>query len=409
MDRTIRAGGLTRTTLRLRALTLLLLSLTLSGCSSLIKWGWDEPDQAFLRTHVAAMERKPFDGVVLRLTVPGVPPHLSNFSWHIADHRYRWDDLRPAVDELKAVPFRRFTHNFLRINLNPTDRPFDLLDDEAWDTLFSNLKLAARIVSEGGLRGFMIDPEAYGPADPLDGSPRFNAFDYRRRAVQEASFQAYRSAAFRRGRQAAAILGNAAPDLVLLFAFAYSFPCRSPKPETERTYGLLPAFVDGILSTKPKEMTVVEGNELSYPFRYCHQFQEAYRRLRSECRRLSSVPEHYDQELEIGFGIWMDYESGEPCAPYHKEGRPCPWADPSLYPDQDRHLVDPQALERAVASALDLSDRYVWLYSHEPKWWTSSRPEGENLPIEFVQAVERARSAAVAQRGSICARPAPER
>ncbi len=405
MDRKIRAVRLTRISLRPHVLAFLLLSLILSGCSTLIKWGWDEPDQTFLRTHIAAMERKPFDGVVLHLTVPGVPPHLSNFSWHVADHRYRWDDLRPAFEELQTVPFRRFTHNFLRLNLNSTDRPVDLLDDGAWEILLSNLKLAARIAREGSLRGFMIDPEGYAPADPLDGSPRFNSFDYRRRAVQKASFEAYRSAAFQRGQQTAAVLADLAPDLVLLFAFAYSFPCRSPKPETERTYGLLPAFVDGILAAKPRSMTVVEGHEPSYPFRYCHQFQEAYRRLRNECRRLSSVPKQYDQELEIGFGIWMDYESGESCAPYHKERKPCPWADPNLYSEQDRHLVDPQIFERAVASALDLSDRYVWLYSHEPKWWTSASPDGENLPVEFVQAVERAKSVAVARKGSICPRP----
>jgi hypothetical protein len=387
------------------AASLLILSLALTGCAHLIEWGWDEPDQTFLTTHVAMMERKPFDGVVLHLTVPDVAPDLANFSWHLADHRYQWDDLQPAVEELKAVPFRRFQHNFLRVNLNSTDRPLDLLDDSAWETLLANLRLAARIARDGGLRGFMVDPEAYAARDPEDGRPRLNAFDYSRRAVREASFEIYRSAAFQRGGQAAAILGDTAPDLVLLFAFAYSFPCYSSKPQGEQAYGLLPAFVDGILVAKPREMMVVEGHEPSYPYRHCHQFQEAYRRLRAECRRLSSVPQRYDDELRIGFGIWLDNESGKPCEPHRKEGRPCPWADPTLYPEDARHRVDPMGFEGAVASALDITDRYVWIYSEEPKWWTSARPDGENLPPEFTEAIEQARVNAIIQRGSICPRP----
>ena len=387
------------------AASLLILSLALTGCAHLIEWGWDEPDQTFLTTHVAMMERKPFDGVVLHLTVPGASSQLANFSWHLVDHRYQWDDLQPAVEELKAVPFRLFQHNFLRVNLNSTDRPLDLLDDGAWETLLANLRLAARIARDGGLRGFMVDPEAYAARDPEDGRPRLNAFDYSRRAVRGASFEIYRSAALQRGRQSAAILGDTAPVLVLLFAFAYSFPCYSSKPQGEQAYGLLPAFVDGILVAKPREMMVVEGHEPSYPYRHCYQFQEAYRRLRAECRRLSSVPQRYDDELRIGFGIWMDNGSGRPCAPYRKEGKPCPWADPNLYSEEARHRVDPHLFQQTVASALDLTDQYVWIYSEEPRWWTSARPDGENLPAEFVQAIERARATALARRGSICPKP----
>lgn len=379
------------------AASILICSLTLTGCTALIEWGWDEPDQTFLKTHITTMERKPFDGIVLHLTVPGVPPGLSNFSWHLHDHRYQWDEVRPAVEELEAVPFSRFRHNFLRINLNPDDRPLDLLDDHAWETVFSNLRLAAMIVREAGLKGLMVDPEAY--------VPRFNVFNYGLRTSREASFEVYRSAAFKRGREAAAALGETAPDLVLLFAFAYSLPCGSPTRQADESYGLLPAFIDGILVAKPKEMVVIEGYEPSYPFRHCHQFQEAYRRLRVECRRLSLVPDHYDRELRIGFGIWMDNESAQPCASYRKEGKPCPWADPNLYPVEARHRMDPQTFQAAVASALALTDSYVWIYSEEPKWWTAARPDGVNIPAEFVEAIERAREPAVVQSGSLCPKP----
>lgn len=372
-------------------------ALTATGCTYLIEWGWDEPDQTFLKAHIAAMERKPFDGVVFHLTVPSVPPGLENFSWHLHDHRYQWDEVRPAVEELKAVPFRRFRHNFLRINLNPGNRQLDFLDNRAWETVFSNLRLAAMITREVGLKGLMVDPEAY--------IPRFNIFNYGLRISREVSFESYRSAAFQKGRQAAVALGETAPDLILLFAFAYSLPCGSPTRKADESYGLLPAFIDGILSAKPKEMVVIEGHESSYPFRYCPQFQEAYSRLRGECQRLSLVPDRYDRDLQLGFGIWIDNESTRPCAPYREEGKPCPWADPDLYPEEARHQVDVQIFQEAVTSALDLTDGYVWIYSEEPKWWTAAQPDGANLPAEFVEAIKRAKEAAITRKGSLCQKP----
>lgn len=173
--------------------------LTLSGCgAALIEWGWDEPDQAFLKAHIRAMELKPFDGVVLHLTVPDLPSHLGNFSWHIAHVRYEWDQVWPAAEELKAVPFRRFRHNFLRVNLNPDDRPLDFLDTPAWETVLANLRLAAQVVQEARLKGLMLDPEAYAyPDSATSDRPRFNLFDYQRRAVREASFEECKAAAFR--------------------------------------------------------------------------------------------------------------------------------------------------------------------------------------------------------------------
>ena len=38
-----------------------------------------------------------------------------------------------------------------------------------------------------------------------------------------------------------------------------------------------------------------------------------------------------------------------------------------------------------------VSERYVWIYTTEPKWWTEESPLGENLPEPYVVALERAR------------------
>ena len=38
---------------------------------ALIEFGWDEPDTSFLRAHLSAMERTPFDGCVFHVDAKG--------------------------------------------------------------------------------------------------------------------------------------------------------------------------------------------------------------------------------------------------------------------------------------------------------------------------------------------------
>ncbi len=111
-------------------------------------------------------------------------------------------------------------------------------------------------------------------------------------------------------------------------------------------------------------------------------------RLRGPCRELSLNPAKYDRWLEIGFGIWLDFDSGSTCRDPEVAGRPCRWFDPSLYPPERRDLVDPKLFAQAVGFARAVSDSYVWVYTTEPKWWTEANPLGENLPDAYVAALE---------------------
>ena len=372
------------------------------ACTRLIAWPDAEPDQEFLRRHIASMEVKPFDGVVLQATVPGLEGSARVFTWSALARRYSMEEFRPVVETLRQVPFRRFRHNFLRVNVNPTDRPFDMFDDEPWDILIRNLVTAAAAAREAGLRGLLLDPEAY--ADPELGSriPRFNVFDFRRRRTAQ-EFPVYRQQAYTRGQAVGRAVTETYPGITLLLAFGPSASCLGRDPQPERIYGLLGSFVDGLLAGAGGRGTVVEGFEFSYPYRSCDRFQEAYTSLRGPCRELSLDPRRYDQWLEIGFGIWLDYDSGSTCQDPAVAGRPCRWFDPSLYPPERRDLVDPERFARTVAAALSVSESYVWIYTTEPKWWTEANPLGENLPETYVLALERARGAA----SHVCPRPAP--
>src|SRR6266404_1579170 len=76
----------------------------------LIEFGWDEPDTAFLRKHIAEMEKTPFDGTVFHLN--------QDFLWNSWSKRaFTEAELQSAIDDLKNTPLKKFTHNFLRFNV----------------------------------------------------------------------------------------------------------------------------------------------------------------------------------------------------------------------------------------------------------------------------------------------------
>ncbi|HEV8662220.1 MAG TPA: hypothetical protein VGT06_03620 [Candidatus Methylomirabilis sp.] len=385
----------------MRHLGLLLVALALAGCGPrLLQWGWDEPDQQDLLRYRFLMERSPFDGVVLRLTTVDAAGRPHNFSWEAAARPFPPEELAPAVETLKAAVSDRLRHHFLRVNLNPADRPFDLFDDAAWATLTANLVAAVRAAWQADLAGLLLDPEAYSEPDPGTGGRRYNVFDYSRRGLSDRSFADYQQEAFRRGSAIAQAVGGVHPEITLLLAFAYSAPCLLEDGAlSARAYGLLPAFVDGMLAARPSRMRIVEGFEPTYGARRCGEFAAARRALRDRCPALSLAPERL-ANLEVAFGLWMDYGSTGPCARFRAAGEPCPWYDPMLHPESRQERLDPARFREGVAAALALTDRYVWIYAEQPRWWTMD-PRAANMPAAYAEAVRSGRQAA----GAACREP----
>ena len=115
----------------------------------LIEFGWDEPDTAFLRRHVAEMEKTPFDGCVFHVLSADPQGKRENFTWLCWGRRaFTEAELKPALDDLKATTARRFTHNFLRFNTAPGD--LDWFDDHA--AVLGNARLAASSPARAGAR-----------------------------------------------------------------------------------------------------------------------------------------------------------------------------------------------------------------------------------------------------------------
>jgi hypothetical protein len=160
--------------------------------------------------------------------------------------------------------------------------------------------------------------------------------------------EAYKEMARRRGREVMSAIAAAMPKTVLLSMYSYSYPLRQTLPKTK--YILLPAFYDGFLEAMPSGATLVDGYESSYGFKEHRLFLAGYRQIHQEAIKLSAVPELYRQKVKAGFGLWLDNRK-----------------QPNYFTSDE--------FQRAVSSALTVSDGYVWIYSQGPRFFPPSGVE----------------------------------
>jgi hypothetical protein len=362
---------------------LLLLGLgmsgALAGCASvrlplksaskkLIEFGWDEPDTAFMRRHIAQMERSPFDGVVFHINTktPGGP--AESFPWEAWGTRaFTEAEVQPALADLRATPFQRFTDNFLRFNTAPGD--VDWFDD--FSAVCINARLAAHAARHGKARGILFDVEQY-------KAPLF--FYRKQRDAGTTPWEAYAAQARRRGRELMEAFQHGFPDLTVFLTFGYSVPWLETRggtlPLAECEYGLLAPFLDGMVDAAAGETRLVDGYEPAYYHnKDTARFAAAYRTVTEELLPIVGNPTAYRRCLSVGFGLWMDYSP---------ENRAWDPEDPS------RNFYTPDEFEVSVRAALEVAGEYVWIYTETPRWWT---PEGTplRLPQAYADALRRAR------------------
>jgi hypothetical protein len=325
----------------------------------LIQWGGDEPDTKYLRLNIERMERFPFDGIIFH----AAGDHNENLCWDIwGNRRFVPSQFQISLDDLKATHFRRFTDRFLRVNVTPGK--VDWFDDAAWKIVAQNFGVAARLAREGGCRGIMFDSEQY----------QAWLFDYRRQSQRgKKSFAEYEAKVRQRGREWMQEVAGHYPQITILVTFGYAVTRPGPgeKDRSECDYGLWADFLDGMLSACARETQIVDAFENSYGFRRTEQFERAYRLIKDKGAGWTGEKEAYRRHVQAGFGIWMDND-------WNRHG----WNAV----DFSKNYFKPEGFGESVQSALKLTDRYVWIYTEKPRWWT-----GEKLPPAYVHALEAAR------------------
>jgi hypothetical protein len=163
------------------------------------------------------------------------------------------------------------------------------------------------------------------------------------------------------------------PDMVFLFTYATSMLTTKGYQEatlSASNYGLLPAFVDGMLEGADPQATLCDGLEPAYIFKEQSQFDNLKRIVR-EARKFSQAKSKYDSRLTVGFGLWLD--SG---------GTEYGW-DPNK---PNKNFFSPEEFQKSLERALKTTDKYVWIYSQKINWWT-----GAGMSPLYLDAIKEAR------------------
>ncbi|MEQ1832361.1 MAG: hypothetical protein ABL977_04835 [Candidatus Eisenbacteria bacterium] len=333
------------------ALTLLFTALPSPAAGAerklLIEMGWDEPDPAFMRRHVGQLLASPFDGCVYHVPYRTALGDSGNFTWKLwGRRRFRARDLAAARADLRATRFGRFRENFLRVNVTPGD--LDWFEDHS--AVMANLELAARLARESGGPGILFDIEQY------EGW----LWDYREQVKRHPHSWEELSAQVReRGAEAMRALERGYPGLTVFLTIGYTVTLHETvgglHPLTVVHTGLLVPFLDGMHAAASGRVVFVDGQEHSYAYRDRAEFAAKADSMRQGVKRLIADPASYDRHRSSAFAVWLDNDWSHLGWDEH---------------DPERNYFTPGGFGRAVQAACDFSDRYVWIYTEKPQWWS---------------------------------------
>jgi hypothetical protein len=179
----------------------------------LIATGWDCPDSERLLTHLAEMEKRPFDGVILELTGRTAEGKFSAIRPAFSREKWQREWFQASVDQLRACKFTRLTDNFITIGANPGS--VDWFDDEGWQRIVEHWRIAAWAAKQSGCKGLLFDPEPY--------TPPHSQFSYAAQPDRKQhSFNEYAAKARQRGRQVMQAIAEEYPEITLFCYFINS-------------------------------------------------------------------------------------------------------------------------------------------------------------------------------------------
>jgi len=295
------------------------------------------------------MERTPFDGCVFHFKGDTLWQ-----AWGVK--AFGEADVRQGVEDLKATPFKRFTHNFLRLNTAPAK--LDWFDNHS--AILNNVKLMARAARDGGCKGILFDTEQY------EGQ----LFDYaKQRDAKTKSWDEYAAQVRKpRPRGDGGVSGRVSgfddlPDIRLR-------GCRSRRPVT--TWRSAPRHITDCSRRSSMECWMQQrgtpGLWTVTNSRMATKMWRASPRLTKRCpprcsRSSARISNAIVRFFSFGFGIWIDYD-------WRKKG----WDDQ----DVSKNYYTPEGFEKTVSTALKTADEYVWIYTETPRWWSA---EGKTVKL----------------------------
>lgn len=330
----------------------------------IIEWGWETPNPIYIKEHIQEIEQLPFDGLGIELTINSDSPHPYNsgwnylFSWNVWGRKVlNSEDYSQSIEALKNTQFTKLTENFLIFHVMP-----GIVDwyDADFQSVIANAKLAAEIVESCHLKGILLDFEHYRAALP--------PFSYASQLYSDKhDFEDYKKKVRARGREFIKAINSVSPNIHILLTFGYQISNYQNQPLESSAYGLVPAFLDGMLETAESNSMVFDGWEYSYGYKTESEFQEAFNSIKTNFLDITKVRDSFLKHYKASFGLWVDHGHSFDQGNFTK------------------NYFTPEEFESSVKLALKYSDRYVWIWSESIGWWKGK------MPKSYIDALKKAR------------------
>jgi len=328
----------------------------------LIQYGWGIPKPDFIRENVRGMEKLPFDGLIFQLQ--GGRNILQPTQWDEAKFTEDYENC-------KAIQWDKFTDNFV-IMLAASDQ--DWFNDAHWEAIEHNVRLVAKGARLARCVGVCFDAEPYGT----------NPWSYTQAAHKDTkSFAEYEAKVRQRGAQYIRAVESELPGAKILtfFQLSYFSQVLVPMDPAERArkisllhYGLLPAFLNGMLDAASPKVRIIDGNERAYYYTKSEQYFRNYQAVTQRGLLLVDPKNRakYREQMQVGNALYVDQYFGL---------RTRKVLGHYLSPEER-----PKWFEHNVYWALYTADEYVWCYCERMHWFKK-----QNIPPGAEAAIRSAR------------------
>jgi hypothetical protein len=327
-----------------------------AGCPRLVKYGLDIPTPSFVAAHVAEVDAKPFDGLVMTL------PASSSIQRAEPVNQSELDD---SLAPIASLSFANVRHNFVRVLATYAGS----FDDYA--TPAANFRALAAAAKSAGLEGIFFDNEVYFPELGSVWGPS---------ACTTPDTPTCQSKARAAGKLVMSEMIAEWPNVTVIVpygpwvsdAMTYDwFSGHFPYNDVAFANPYMGPFVVGMIeATVGSAATLVDGGEI-YAIRALDDFEYAKNWMKWELPKQStlipsSLADSYGSTVSVGFGV------------YDREFRGAAMSS-SLW-------------QTTLTNALAVSDRYVWAYTEEHDWWGVGWPQGGPPPQAWIDATIAARA-----------------
>ena len=308
-----------------------------TNANKVLYWGPDTAQISNVLNNIGAYEQwLDVDGLILQnLTTTRNDETVQFDTVVFEDHAFTYEQFiapdpqspnyEPTkYDMMSIINFQRYTDNFLRIKLSP-QTPENRVDwFEYNDNIRNNVKLAAQLVKDAGFKGLMIDTEDY--TNRLIKSPECSGgaaiditqctgsiFEYpRQKNANSKTFEQYQQEVRNRGEWVMDALEEGYADITVIFTIGYGYATHTlgdPANMPTAKYGLLPAFIDGMVASAGPSVTLVDGNENGFDNSTAANMLED-----GELNRINAVEfvapdlvSDYYQKMKTGMGVYPNH------------------------------------------------------------------------------------------------------